>query len=186
MRWPWKISANDKHLVISWSGQTLAYVLACGNAVNGYTVLESAVKRDCAVDLRELASDLKAFNLDGLEVSVMLRPGQYQLLQIESPTVAPDELRAAAHYQIRDMLDIPIDEVRLDLMRVGDGQQKGAAQLFVVANPMVVIRNVWTSAKPCVGRLQLLTYMKWLNVIFKRLWQAAMATQRKPSQHLCG
>ena len=142
MRWPWKISANDKHLVISWSGQTLAYVLACGNAVNGYTVLESAVKRDCAVDLKELASDLKAFNLDGLEVSVMLRPGQYQLLQIESPTVAPDELRAAARYQIRDMLDIPIDEVRLDLIRVGDGQQKGAAQLFVVATPMVVIRNV--------------------------------------------
>lgn len=142
MRWSLKRSAGDRHLVISWSGQTLAYVLVCGNAAKGYTVLQAAVKRNCVADLKELVGDLKAFNLEGLNVSIVLRPGQYQLLQIESPAVAPDELRAAARYQIRDMLDIPIDEVRLDFMRVGDGQHKGAAQLFVVATPTAVIRNV--------------------------------------------
>lgn len=142
MRWPWKRSSTDKHLVISWSGQTFAYVLATGNAAKGVTVLESGVRRDCSDDFQEVVNNLKAFNLENLKVSVMLRPSQYQLLQIESPSVAPDELRAAARYQIRDMLDIPIDEVTLDLIRVGDGQKKGAAHLFVVATPTVVIRNV--------------------------------------------
>ena len=142
MRWLLKRSAYDKHLVISWSGQTLAYVLACENAAKGYTVLQAAVMRNCAADLKEFTGDLKALNLEGLNVSIVLRPGQYQLLQIESPAVAPDELRAAARYQIRDMLDIPIDDVRLDIMRVGDGQHKGAEQLFVVATPTAVISNV--------------------------------------------
>jgi len=142
MRWTWKRGGANKHLVISWSGRTLAYVLACGDAVKGYTVLGSGVKRDCANDFRQLVEDLKAFNLEGLEVKVMLRPGQYQLLEIKAPAVAPDELRAAVRFKIRDMLDFPIDEVTLDLMRAGDGQQEGPAQLFAVAARNVVIRDV--------------------------------------------
>lgn len=144
MPWSWKRSTVEKRLVVSWLGGTLAYVLACGNTVEGYTVLESAVKRNCAVDLKELLSELKASNLDGLNASVVLYPSQYQLLQIESPVVPADELRAAVRYQIRDMLDISIEDVRLDLMQVGNGQQKAAAQLFVVATPTAVIRNVLT------------------------------------------
>ncbi|MBC7600118.1 MAG: hypothetical protein H7238_14010, partial [Polaromonas sp.] len=129
MRWPWKRGGANKHLVISWSGQTLAYVLACGDGVKGHTVLGSGVRRNCAHDLGQLVEDLKAFNLEGLEVKVLLRPGQYQLLEVKAPAVAPDELRAAVRFKIRDMLDFPIDEVTLDLMRAGDGQQEGPAQL---------------------------------------------------------
>ena len=142
MRWLWKRGGTRKHLVISWSGQTLAYVLACGDRVKGYTVLGSGVRRDCANDLRQVVEDLKAFNLEGLEVKVMLRPGQYQLLEIKAPAVAPDELRAAVRFKIRDMLDFPIDEVTLDLIRAGDGQQKGPVQLFAVATSNQVIRGV--------------------------------------------
>lgn len=142
MRWPWKAIGTNEHLVVSWSGQTLSYVLASGNASKGYAVLRSGVKRDCAVDLKAIVDDLKPFDLEGMEVSIMLRPNQYQLLQIPFPAVAPDELRTAVRYQIRDMLDLPIDDVRLDLIPVGDGQRKNTSQLFVVATPVVVIRNI--------------------------------------------
>jgi MSHA biogenesis protein MshI len=71
----------------------------------------------------------------------MLRPEQYQLLQIDTPPVAPEELRSAARYQIREMLDVHIDDVTLDVMKVGDGQQKGTEHLFVVAATNAVIRQ---------------------------------------------
>ena len=34
---------------------------------------------------------------------------QYQLLQIDTPPVAPEELRAAARFQIREMVNVHID-----------------------------------------------------------------------------
>ena len=142
MRWPWKREGAKKHLVLSWSGQTLAYVLACGEGAKGHTVLGSGVKRDCSNDFRQVVKDLQAFDLEGLEVKVLLRPDQYQLLEIKAPAVAPDELRAAVRFKIRDMLDFPIDEVTLDLMRAGDGRHEGPAQLFAVAARNSLIRDV--------------------------------------------
>ena len=71
----------------------------------------------------------------------MLRPPQYQWLQIEAPGVAPEELRSAARYQIRDMIDVHMDDVTIDVMRVGDGQHKGPAHLFVVAAPNAAVHG---------------------------------------------
>jgi MSHA biogenesis protein MshI len=85
---------------------------------------------------------LQALGLKGGEAVVMLRPEQYQLLQIDTPPVAPEELRSAARYQIREMLDVHIDDVTLDVMKVGDGQQQGSEHLFVVAATNAVIRQV--------------------------------------------
>ena len=72
----------------------------------------------------------------------MLRPEQYQLLQIDAPPVAPDELRAAARFQIREMVNVHIDDITLDVMQVGDGQQKGSNHLFVVAAKNEIVREV--------------------------------------------
>jgi len=66
-------------------------------------------------------------------------------LQIDAPAVPPEELRSATRYQIKDMLKAHahVDDVTLDVMRVGDGQQqKGAGQLFVVAATNAVLREV--------------------------------------------
>lgn len=85
---------------------------------------------------------LQALGLKGLSARVMLQPEQYQLLQIDAPAVAPEELRSAARYQIREMVQAHIDDITLDVMRVGDGQQKGAGHLFVVAATNAVVREV--------------------------------------------
>ena len=89
-----------------------------------------------------LASRLQALGLKGLNVRAMLRPSQYQFLQIDAPAVAPEELRSAARYQIRDMLDVHVDDITLDVMRVGDGKQKGTPHLFVVAATNAVMRGL--------------------------------------------
>ena len=142
MRWPWQRQGSDEHLVVSWSGQTFAYVLARSRADGAHEVLKFGVERQSGHGTQDLVRQLQGLRLKGFETRVMLRPAQYQLLQIDAPAVPPEELRLAARYQIREMLHAHVDDVTLDVMRVGDGQQKGQGYLFVVAATNAVLRGV--------------------------------------------
>ena len=159
IRWLRKRPSSNDHLVVSWSGHALAYVLARRGGSNGYQVLRSGVER--VVDdqgpgapnsgLDALVRKLKTKELDGFQASVMLRPEQYQLLRIRTPAVPPDELRAAARYQVVKMLDTPVDDVTIDVMGVGDGRSRGAGHLaghlFVVAAKRTVIASILDLSK---------------------------------------
>lgn len=150
IRWLLKRPSAKDHLVVSWSGQTLAYVLARNLGSHGFEVLKFGVERQPeGADrggLDNLVRRLKALALDGFQVSIMLRPDQYQLLRIRTPAVAPDELRAAARYQIIKLLDTQLNDVTIDVMRVGDGRSRGAGHLaghlFVVAATLALLRDV--------------------------------------------
>lgn len=142
MRWPWKRHGSGDQLVVSWSRQTFVYVLARSGADGVHQILKFGVERQGADNTDDFVRRLQALGLKGYEARVMLRPEQYQWLQIDAPAVAPDELRSAARYQIREMLESHVDDVTLDVMRVGDGQQKGAGHLFVVAATNAVLRSV--------------------------------------------
>ncbi len=133
MRWPWERSVDDELVVASWLNQTFAYVRGRATADGRFQVMRFGVEKQGADSLADFARRLDALGLKACTVRMMLRPPQYQCLQIEAPGVAPDELRSAARYQIRDMLAAHIDDITLDVMRVGDGQNRGAAQLFVIA-----------------------------------------------------
>ncbi|MBC7681144.1 MAG: hypothetical protein H7172_02325 [Ferruginibacter sp.] len=85
---------------------------------------------------------LQGLRLKNCEAQVMLWAEQYQLLQIDAPVVPPEEMRAAARYQIQELLHTHVDDSTLDVMRVGDGQQKGIGQIFVVAVANTVVREV--------------------------------------------
>ena len=142
MRWPWKRQRANDQLVISWSGQTFSYVLARSHADGVTEVLKFGVERQSGRGAQDMARQLQHLGIKGYEARVMLLPEQYQLLQIEAPAVPSEELRLAARYQIRELLHTNIDDVTLDVMRVGDGQEKGAGHLFVVAAPNAVLREV--------------------------------------------
>lgn len=142
MRWPWSRKGSGDQLVISWSGQTLAYVLARGRANGVYEVLKLGVAQQGNDSFEAFVHRLHALGLKGFEARIMLRPEQYQLLQIDAPAVPPEELRAAARYQIREMLNTHVDDVTLDVMRVGDAEPKGGGHLFVVAATNALVRSV--------------------------------------------
>jgi len=142
MHWPWQRKSSGDQLVVSWSGQTLTYVLARARPDATFEVLKLGVARQGTDSLDAFMNRLQALGLKGFEARIMLRPEQYQLLQIDTPAVPPEELRAAARYQIRDMINSHIDDVTLDVMRVGDEQQKGKSHLFVVAATNAVVRSV--------------------------------------------
>jgi len=143
MRWPWKRQDSNTRLVVSWSGQTLAYVLARAGTDGAHQVLKFGVERQGTDSMDDFVRRLQALGLKGLHARVMLRPEQYRFLLIDAPAVPSEELRSATRYQIKSLLKAHVDDVTLDVMRAGDGQQEnGAGQLFVVAAANTVVREV--------------------------------------------
>ena len=142
MRWPWSRQGLGEHMVLSWSDRSLTYVLACAYANGSCKVIKYGVENVGTDSMDELFQRLGGLVPKGVDVRVMLQPEQYQIVQIPAPAVAPEELRSAARYQVREMLHAHMDDVTLDVMRVGDGRQKGGGHLFVVAATNAVIRDI--------------------------------------------
>lgn len=142
MRWPWSRRRSDEWLLVSMADNTFAFVRAGLRSDGLYEVRQMGVEPLGEGGAAALVSRLHDLGLKGLNVRAMLRPPQYQFLQIDAPAVAPEELRSAARYQIRDMLDVHVDDITLDVMRVGDGKQKGTQHLFVVAATNAVMRGL--------------------------------------------
>lgn len=146
MQWFWRRVSSQDRLIVSWSGQVLSYVRARIQPGGQIEVRQMGVERQGTDSLDEFVARLKAQGLGGLDASIMLRPEQCQVLQIASPAVAPEELRSAARYQIREMVDVHIDDITLDVMHVGDGQDKSSGQMFVVTATNAVVREVMSLA----------------------------------------
>lgn len=143
MRWPWQRKSSQDPLIVSWCAGNFAYVRAQRNSAGLFAVQQIGVERQGADSMEDFVRRLQGLGLKGLVTHVMLRPEQYQLLQIDTPPVAPEELRAAARFQIREMVNVHIDDITLDVMQVGDGQQRGPSNhLFVVAAKNEVVREV--------------------------------------------
>jgi len=142
MRWPWKSKSSRDQFIVSWSAGTFAYLRAKANSDGVFTVQHMGVERQGADSMEDFVRRLQGLGFKGLDARVMLRPEQYQLLQIDAPPVSPEELRSAARYQIRDMVNVHIDDITLDVMQVGDGQHKGPHHMFVVAANNQVVREV--------------------------------------------
>ena len=66
--------------------------------------------------------------------TTLLRHGQYQLLQVESPGVAREELRGAVRWRIKEQIDFPIDTAVVDVLDIPtpDASTGRAQQIFVV------------------------------------------------------
>ncbi len=143
MRRPWNRKSSLDRVVVSWSAGTFAYIRAHATSDGLFALQRMGIERQGTDSKEAFVRRLQALGLRGMVVHTMLRPEQYQLLQIDTPPVAPEELRAAARFQIRDMVNVHIDDITLDVMQVGDGQQKGPKNLFVVAAKNEVVRDVF-------------------------------------------
>jgi MSHA biogenesis protein MshI len=136
-----------EQLVLSWDGQVLAYVQAREEKSGVFRVQRIGVLRTGGDKAPDLARQLAALGLRGKAVRAMLRPAQYQILQIDAPAVPPEELRTAARWQIREMVSQHVDDLTLDVLRVGDERVRATGSVFVVAAPNAVIREVMQTAQ---------------------------------------
>ena len=60
------------------------------------------------------------------QCATLLRPGEYQLLLVEAPTVPRDELKSALRWRIKDMVDYHMDDATLDVLDIPP-ERSGAA-----------------------------------------------------------
>lgn len=138
---------QTEQLVLAWDGQTLAYVQARQEKAELFRVQRFGVLRAGGDNPAELARHLAALGLRGKAVRAMLRPAQYQMLQIDAPAVPPEELRTAARWQIREMVNQHVDDLTLDVLKVGDERVRATGSVFVVAASNAVIRDVMQTAQ---------------------------------------
>lgn len=129
----------------------LSYVLARPKADGTFLVVAAGVERRGEDSLDAFADRLSSLGLQGVSAVAMLRPAQYQFLQIDAPKVPPEEMRAAARYIVKDLVSAHIDDITLDVLKVGDGKHKADEHLFVVAVTNTLVREL----------LDLSDAMKW-------------------------
>jgi MSHA biogenesis protein MshI len=158
IRWPWQTNAGGQHLVLSWFEGTLAYLLLESDttgAPGANKLLACGIESQGEDDLDDFVRRLQDLNLKGMTAQIMLRPAQYQMLEIDRPAVAANELHQAVRYQLQDMLE-PLapgstkdltqsHDVTLDVMPVGlavSGSESDPARLFVVAASNPVLRDL--------------------------------------------
>lgn len=75
------------------------------------------------------------------QVTTLLDAGDYRLLQLEAPNVAPDELQAAVRWRLREMLDGPVDDLIVDVICIPNGPSglgRPALLIAVTAHTNVV------------------------------------------------
>jgi MSHA biogenesis protein MshI len=142
MPWPWRAARSNSRVVLQLGRQQLAYLQA---PLGGHAPL--APERWGLIELGEPADDalqrqLAELGLAGGEVLALLDADAYQILKIDTPNVPQDELKAAARWQIKDLLEVALDELTLDVMHVGDDQPRAHKQLFVVAGSNRAIERV--------------------------------------------
>jgi MSHA biogenesis protein MshI len=146
MKWPWQFGSTDKRLVMSWAPGELAYVQALARD-DGWSVERLGVERQGQDSEAAFLKRLQSLGLQDDRAVVVLRPSQYQLLQIDAPAVEPQELRAAVRWQIAGLVDQPLEDLVIDVLPVGDDNVRRTNQLFVVAAEQSVIARSMALAK---------------------------------------
>ncbi|WP_139150882.1 type IV pilus biogenesis protein PilM [Halofilum ochraceum] len=62
----------------------------------------------------------------------VIADGEYQVVQVEAPAVPATEMRQAAAWRVRDLLDFPIDQAVIDTFPPPDSAQRGQHNINVV------------------------------------------------------
>lgn len=141
--------------MVAWALGSLAFVR--GRYKDGLLEVEDIGQlQKGAGTMEEFVQQLEARGLRGGDATVVLRSEQCMLLQIDAPAVPEEEMRSAARYQIRDLVDLHLDDLTLDILRVGDGREKSANQLFVVAASKAIIQDAMDLAQAAEWNVEII------------------------------
>lgn len=169
MKWPWQRPVSTDRLVVAYAPDSLAYLQA-----QGERVLRAGLELRGNDTPQAFAKRVRALGLASTDVIAVLPMSQYQLLQIEAPAVPDDELKSAARWQIKGMLDASLEDITLDVMPLGDGNRRGARQVFVVAAQNRAVQDVSLWAKDAGLALKVID----IHETLQRNVQSALAESR--------
>jgi MSHA biogenesis protein MshI len=152
MRFFKKIKKKDGWLAIALQSDGIA---AAGMApsTGGKPVVSHAVFFTGPASAETLEKAGKDLQASLRRCSTVLGGGEYQMLAVEAPNVAADELKTAVRWRLKDMLDFAVDDATIDVLDIQ--VEKNAAlraqhTMFVVAARNSVIgqrQKLFTDAK---------------------------------------
>jgi MSHA biogenesis protein MshI len=144
MLWTWRKPAPTDSMALAFEGSQLVFAHAAdgGNAASPRRVLHCGTLPFDADRPQDLGRQLRSLGLPMRSIVVLLQLDQCPLLQIEAPAVPPEELKSAARWRIKDLVDCHVDDLTLDVMLVGDGRPRAQKQAFVAAAPNRVIERI--------------------------------------------
>ncbi|HEY0954181.1 MAG TPA: hypothetical protein VGE36_05440 [Roseateles sp.] len=134
MRWPWSPRRSGHRLVLRRAGHQHAFVLTDGEPGDAPARL---LRWGLLPDARPVPAG---------EAIALLDPAEYQILKVDTPNVPQDELKSAARWQIKEMVDLDVAELTLDVMHVGGDVDRPQRQLFVVAARNSAIQALTSAA----------------------------------------
>jgi MSHA biogenesis protein MshI len=138
MHWPWQRARGDDRLVIACSVDTFSYAQA-GRDGRLCRLGQLRADGDTAADF---ARRVRALGLPTREAWAVLPLADAQLLPVDAPAVRPEELKSAARWRIKDLVDTRLDELTIDVMFVGDDRARPHKQVFVAAARTGLIREL--------------------------------------------
>lgn len=81
--------------------------------------------------LADLTDLVRHYGLKDAECGIVLHPSYYRLHVVDVPDVPRSEYRKAARWQLRDIIDLPLEDICLDVFLGEPG--RGSERLYVVS-----------------------------------------------------
>ena len=91
-----------------------------------------------------------------LAASIVLQPGEYQLLPLDAPPVPPQELKMAVRWRVKDSIDYPVDEATVDILRFDPGAAGADDKLLAVVARNALIKSHIVEAENARIRLDVI------------------------------
>lgn len=126
-------------IVVEESGVTLSHILRANGGRPAVTRCE--FHSLSPKDARGIERLRKEASLQAYRCTTLLRPGEYRMVQVESPNVPRQELKNAVRWRVKDLIDFDVADATVDVLEIppeGGGQP---AAVYAVAAKNSVLRD---------------------------------------------
>lgn len=86
-----------------------------------------------ADDANALIALRKQNQFKGFRLTTLMDPGTYQMVQVDAPEVPDEELGEAVRWRLKDLLDFPVEQATVDVVRLPVQQAGRTPQVLAVA-----------------------------------------------------
>jgi MSHA biogenesis protein MshI len=142
MKLPWSRQQGQGRLAFAWHNAVFCWVhaegsrvLACGlesRAASGGGGGAGSGGGESDEDAA-FARRIRSLGLPDARATAVLPLVACQLLQVEAPVVPAEELKAAARWKIKELVEGRLEDLTIDVMNVGDSRAKSRGQIYVAA-----------------------------------------------------
>ena len=147
MKWFGKSVASEPGwLVVAQGDNRLSYVHG-SYAGSGKPTITRFGHVEVEAKSHALEKVARELHFDRYQCSTLLRPGEYQMLLVEAPTVPQAELKSAIRWRVKDMLDYHIDDAAMDVLDIplpAEAAGRGHSMYAVAARNDVIHERVKT------------------------------------------